>query len=89
MSKPPIWVGKQALLLIHAEGLSLFGGAPGLRDEGLLEGALARPLNFFAYKQVTDLPRLAAAYAFGSAPPATIPSRAATSAPPSPPAVSS
>ena len=46
----PRWVSRQALLLLHDESLAEHGGAPGLRDEGLLESALARPPN---------LPRLA------------------------------
>jgi len=44
----PIWVAKEALLLLHRESLRQFGGADGLRDEGLLDSALARPLNRFA-----------------------------------------
>lgn len=63
----PRWLSKAAILLLHAESLSAFGGAAGLRDEGLLESALARPLNLFAYEGVTDLARLAAAYASGIA----------------------
>ena len=57
----PRWLSKEAILLLHAESLSAFGGAAGLRDEGLLESALARPLNLFAYEGVADLARLAAA----------------------------
>jgi death on curing protein len=45
----------------------LRGGAPGLRDEGLFESALARPQNLPAYEDVHDLARLAASYAFGLA----------------------
>lgn len=51
---------------IHAEQLKLHGGAPGLRDEGMLESALARPLQKHHYG-VDDLPELAAAYLFGIA----------------------
>lgn len=40
---------------------------PGLRDQGLLESALMRPVNLHDYEGVTDIPRLAAAYAFGLA----------------------
>jgi death-on-curing protein len=60
-------VSKQAVLLLHAESLNAFGGAPGVRDEGLLESALARPLNLFAYEGVADTCRLAASYAAGIA----------------------
>ena len=63
----PIWLAKEALLLLHRESLRQFGGAEGLRDEGLLDSALARPLNRFAYEAEQDLCRLAAAYAKGVA----------------------
>lgn len=63
----PRWLAKQALLLLHREGLRQFGGADGIRDEGLLDSALARPLNRFAYEEERDLCRLAAAYAKGVA----------------------
>jgi death-on-curing protein len=60
------WLDIDIVLDIHAEQLALFGGADGLRDRGLLESALARPLNKFAYGE-SDLAVLAAAYAFGIA----------------------
>lgn len=60
------WVDKQALLLLHDESLAQHGGASGLRDEGLLESALARPLNLVAYG-APDFADLAAAYGFGIA----------------------
>ena len=60
------WVEKQALLLLHDESLAEHGGASGLRDEGLLESALARPLNLVAYA-AQDFADLAAAYGFGIA----------------------
>jgi death-on-curing protein len=37
----PCWVEKEALLLLHAKSLARFGGAEGLRDEALLDSALA------------------------------------------------
>jgi death-on-curing protein len=43
MTAEPRWIGKKALLLLHELSLSEFGGARGLRDEGLLDAALARP----------------------------------------------
>ena len=67
MSKAPAWIDKQALLLLHNESLAQFGGAGGLRDEGLLESALARPVNKHSYEGCRDLAVLAAAYAFGLA----------------------
>ena len=52
---------------IHAAQLREHGGAPGVRDEGLLESALARPRHKFAYAAKADLGALAAAYAYGLA----------------------
>jgi len=63
----PRWLAKGALLLLHRESLRQFGGAEGIRDEGLLDSALARPLNRFGYEAEHDLCRLAAAYAKGIA----------------------
>ena len=60
--KTPKWINKKALLLLHEESLAEFGGPPGLRDEGLLESALARPMNRHAYRPISSLAGLAAAY---------------------------
>ena len=60
------WVDRRALLLLHAESLAEHGGSAGLRDEGLLDSALARPLNLVAYGE-PDFADLAASYAFGLA----------------------
>jgi death on curing protein len=62
----PRWLDIDIVLDFHAEQLALFGGADGIRDRGLLESALARPKNKFAYGE-TDLAILAAAYGFGIA----------------------
>jgi death on curing protein len=62
----PEWLDTDIVLDIHAEQLALFGGGDGIRDFGLLESALARPLNKFAYGEI-DLDALVAAYAFGIA----------------------
>lgn len=62
----PIWVPLQAVLIIHDRQIARHGGAAGLRDLALLEGAMERPRNKFAYGE-TDLDRLTAAYAFGVA----------------------
>ncbi|HUI98282.1 MAG TPA: type II toxin-antitoxin system death-on-curing family toxin [Xanthobacteraceae bacterium] len=64
--KEPEWLDVNIVLDVHAEQLALFGGPDGVRDLGMLESALARPLNKFAYGE-TDLAALAAAYAFGIA----------------------
>jgi death-on-curing protein len=60
------WIDKSALLLLHDESLAEHGGAAGLRDEGLLDSALARPLNLAAYGN-PDIADLAAAYGVGVA----------------------
>ncbi len=65
MSEPE-WLDLDTVLDFHAEQLALFGGADGIRDLGLLESALARPINKFAYGE-SDLAVLAAAYGFGIA----------------------
>lgn len=62
----PLWLDRTIVEAIHDEQLRLFGGASGLRDAGMLESALGRPQNKFAYGG-GDLPGLAAAYAFGLA----------------------
>lgn len=58
------WIDKQALRLLHDESLAEHGGASGLQDEGLLDSALARPLNLDAYGD-PDFASLAASYGFG------------------------
>ena len=60
------WIDPRLLKLLHDESLALHGGASGLRDEGMLESALARPQNLALYGQ-PDAADLAAAYAFGLA----------------------
>jgi death on curing protein len=66
MGKDPIWLIYDQVIAIHSRQLRRFGGAPGLRDEGLLRSAIERPLNKWHYEG-TELPELAAAYAFGLA----------------------
>lgn len=63
----PRWLAKRALLLLHGESLAEHGGALGIRDEGLLDSALGRPINQYAYGGISDIVQLAAAYAFGIA----------------------
>lgn len=58
------WVPKGTVFGIHAKSIAAHGGSDGLRDEGLLESALARAENLAAYGE-PDLYALAAAYAFG------------------------
>ncbi len=63
----PVWVEKEALLLLHDKSLARFGGIEGIRDGGLLDSALARPRDAFHYDSLRDLAGLAASYAFGLA----------------------
>lgn len=64
--KEPNWVEEHVVLAIHARLLALHGGAPGLRDQGLLESALARPRQLFAYVDSPSMIELAAAYTAGT-----------------------
>ena len=61
----PIWLLEPAIVAAHNMLIARFGGSEGLRDEGLLASALARPINLYNYENCTDLPRLAASYAAG------------------------
>jgi death-on-curing protein len=62
----PIWIRQDAVLAMHEEVLMRHGGLEGVRDLGLLESALARPKNLFAYsEQALSLALLAASYAKG------------------------
>jgi death on curing protein len=60
----PTWLWADLIISIHDEQLREFGGPPGVRDQGLLESALGRPLNKYSY-ETQDLAVLAAAYGFG------------------------
>ncbi|SRR5258705_2523248 len=62
----PAWVTYDQAIAIHSLQLRRFGGAPGLRDEGMLQSALERPVNKWRYENA-GLVGLAAAYAFGLA----------------------
>jgi death on curing protein len=62
----PRWLTVADVVAMHAEQLALFGGPAGIRDQAMLESAVARPLNQWHYEQAR-LPALAAAYAFGIA----------------------
>jgi death-on-curing protein len=62
----PRWVTYEQVVAIHSRQLRRFGGAAGLRDEGLLRSAIERPLNKWHYEQA-GLAELAAAHGFGLA----------------------
>jgi death-on-curing protein len=61
-----VWLARQLILAIHDEQLAEHGGAIGIRDEGLLDSALARPLNRAGYGE-PDIAELAAVYAIAIA----------------------
>lgn len=61
-----IWIERAVILAVHDEQLAEHGGAIGLRDAGLLDSALARPLNLALYG-TPDHADLAAAYGLGLA----------------------
>ena len=62
----PIWLSAELVIAFHDEQLREFGGPAGIRDRGMLQSALGRPQNKWSYGK-TDMPALAAAYAFGIA----------------------
>lgn len=61
----PQWVSPAVVRAMQAEQVREHGGAFGLRDEGLLESAVARARNRWAHDEEADLPALAAAYGYG------------------------
>jgi death-on-curing protein len=68
MPKKVVWVREDVVLAVHLRQLAEHGGGEGIRDEGLLQSALARPQNLLAYGDPPpDLACLAAAYAYGIA----------------------
>lgn len=71
MSEPAagvVWVREDVVRAVHLRQLAEHGGGEGVRDEGLLRSALARPRNLLAYGDPPpDLAALAASYAYGIA----------------------
>jgi death on curing protein len=66
MTAEPKWLTYEQVIAIHSRQLRRFGGAAGLRDDGLLRSAIERPINKWHYEQAA-LADLAAACAFGLA----------------------
>lgn len=64
--REPRWIAQDIILAVHDRQLAEHGGGSGIRDQGLLESALARPLNRWSYGE-DDFATLAACYAFGIA----------------------
>ena len=63
--KEPTWIGKREVLAIHDRVLAQHGGAGGVRDQGLLESALARPRQHFAHADDPDIVEMSALYTAG------------------------
>jgi death on curing protein len=62
--KAPVWLLRETVLAMHDLLIAEFGGAAGVRDEGLLDSALSRPQNLLAYERPSIFD-LAASLAFG------------------------
>ena len=62
--KEPYWLTRDECLALHDMMLAQYGGCPGIRDEGLLESALARPQQLHHYGK-PGMPEMAAAYTVG------------------------
>ncbi|MFO1163055.1 MAG: type II toxin-antitoxin system death-on-curing family toxin [Reyranellaceae bacterium] len=63
--KEPLWIDERDALTLHDRLLVLHGGASGMRDDGLLKSALARPRQHFAYARAAEIIQLAAVYTVG------------------------
>ena len=63
--RPPKWLSRVVVDAIHHDQIREHGGLPGVRDENVLESALARPHQKWQHADRADVPMLAAAYAFG------------------------
>ena len=65
--KEPVWILPEAVLAIHQMVLAEHGGLPGIRDQKLLDSALARPRQRLSYDENASIFELAASYSFGLA----------------------
>ena len=65
MDVEPKWLSKELAIALHVEQLVMFGGGEGMRDEGLLESALSRPVNVFNYNPDASLWEIAASLGYG------------------------
>jgi death-on-curing protein len=63
--REPLWIDERDALTLHDRLLAAYGGASGLRDDGLLKSALARPRQHFAYDSAADIVQLTAIYTAG------------------------
>lgn len=67
MNDEPVWLRRDTVVLLHDTSIDLYGGASGVRDDGLLDSALGRGMQIAAYEPDADIFQLAAAYASGIA----------------------
>ena len=65
--KEPVWVLPELVLAVHQMLVAEHGGLPGIRDQALLDSALARPQQKAAYESEASIFELAAAYSYGLA----------------------
>ncbi|KAF3982619.1 MAG: type II toxin-antitoxin system death-on-curing family toxin [Methylococcales symbiont of Hymedesmia sp. n. MRB-2018] len=65
--KEPTWVLRDVVAAVQQMLLSEHGGLLGIRDEALLDSALSRPQNLFAYRESVSIFDLAASYSYGLA----------------------
>ena len=63
--KEPLWIEERDVVAIHDRLLAIHGGAPGLRDRGLLQSAPARPRQHHAYSDSRDIVAMASLYTAG------------------------
>lgn len=63
--REPVWIDERDTLALHDRLLALDGGATGVRNIGLLQSALARPRQLYAYGDAPDIVDMAAAYIVG------------------------
>lgn len=62
----PFWLNERDAITLHDRLITLYGGAPGLRDRGLLQSALARPQQYYVYaSDQTDMIKLSSLYTIG------------------------
>ncbi|HET6228921.1 MAG TPA: type II toxin-antitoxin system death-on-curing family toxin [Longimicrobiaceae bacterium] len=65
--REPTWVSRKIVDALHPELIRQDGGSHGVRDDGMIDSALARPVNRWSYESGCDLPELAASYGYGLA----------------------
>ena len=65
MDTEPKWLSKEIAIALHAEQLVLYGGGEGMREVGLLESALSRPINLFNYSPNATIWEMAASLGYG------------------------